>query len=373
MAVNARKKERQRLKRKRKAQQRRRHEGGSPYERMARHGTVASCFINDDWRDRGLVVIYTLCGVPDHPPALAGFLIDLWCAGLKDAWGELNVEPGRFSEFVAHAFDRMDLKPVSCPPELARRLVAGGVRFARTNGFRLPAKCDRWLKALGCTGDIDSADLRDFGKDGGLLWVGPMSDLRKRLVGCTVEEFLNRPGVKFIAGIEGGAWGAGAMDDDEEEEEGEEEDWSDGRDVGDQNDEPGEANHREIALTLTALRKISEDSAQKLLSGLRSWCFANGWLPQRRAQDAARVVIETMLAASVLPGDIPQDKLAAAAARNMDRLVAAEPPADAAHLLAALDQIQQFMASFGSAETFWRALGFNKNLPDEEQPNEGGA
>jgi hypothetical protein len=54
---------------------------------------------------------------------------------------------------------------------------------------------------FGDLGDVASADISDFGKDGGLRFVGEFDDLKGRLIGCSVEDFLAKPDVQYVAGI----------------------------------------------------------------------------------------------------------------------------------------------------------------------------
>ena len=84
-------------------------------------------------------------GEPGGGTALVGFLVDLWCAGLKDAWGDLHVTRADFEEHSERARARMGVELAELDTATARKLIAGGIRFARQNGFRLPAHYERWV------------------------------------------------------------------------------------------------------------------------------------------------------------------------------------------------------------------------------------
>lgn len=200
MSDAARRKERKRLKREKKKAQMRRATAGSPYKRIGQIGEIEACYINADWQTSGMATIHLIRQNPRGGLALACFLIDLWCAGLKDAWGAIDMTSGETDEHIERAGERFEL--VRIEPDAARHLIAGGIRFARQNGFRLPPHFDRWVNVLGELPEPATADLRPFGKDGGLLWIGPLGDLRRRLIGCSAEEFLARPHVHFISEIE---------------------------------------------------------------------------------------------------------------------------------------------------------------------------
>lgn len=222
MSDAARRKERKRLKRDKKKMEYRRAMAVSPYKRIGRSGEIQACYINSNWQEGGLASLHVIRVNPQGGFALGVFLIDVWCAGLKNVWGVLDMLHDQIDRHLDRARDRFPLERIE--PEAARNLVAGAIRFARQNGFRLPAHYDRWLNFLGDVPDPATADLRPFGKDGGLLWVGSMEDLQRRLIGCSVEEFLRRRGVEFISEDEiNDEEAEDGLDDDSEEEEDEDE------------------------------------------------------------------------------------------------------------------------------------------------------
>jgi hypothetical protein len=221
MSDAARRKERRRLKREKKKAQERRTMAGSPYKRIGQVGRVEACYVNADWETNGIASIHLIRQNPQGGMALACFLIDLWCAGLKDAWGAIDMTSGDTDEHLKRAGEHVEL--VRIEPDAARHLIAGAIRFARQNGFRLPPHFERWTNLLGDLPDTATADLRRFGKDGGLLWIGSFDDLQRRLIGCSVDEFLARPNVHFMSEIED--FDDAEVDDDEDDDspEGDEE------------------------------------------------------------------------------------------------------------------------------------------------------
>lgn len=202
MPDQARRKERQRLKREKRKAQMRRAASQSPYERVGTVGEVEACYINADWHDKGMASLFLLRRNPAGGHAMAAFLIDIWCVGLKDTWGRLDFTAEELDEYMKRARERSHAQLVRIGLEDARRLVAASIRFAHKNGFRLPDRYERWVKLLGELAPISDSDLTRFGKGGKLLWIGPVDDLRKRLIACTPEEFFSRPDVVFIAGDE---------------------------------------------------------------------------------------------------------------------------------------------------------------------------
>src|SRR5438874_4398584 len=85
------KKERQRLKRKRKQMQLRKERNASIFKKLAQVDSPIRCYINAEWRNKGMAEIIVLRDVPAGGRIFAAYLIDAWCSGLKDAFGRLNV------------------------------------------------------------------------------------------------------------------------------------------------------------------------------------------------------------------------------------------------------------------------------------------
>jgi hypothetical protein len=86
-------------------------------------------------KKQGIASIQSLSRTRGGRCAHVGFLVDLWCVGLKDAFGR---------------------------------------------------------------SEVANADLSDFGIDGGLRYVGPLDFLQQRLTGCTPDQFLDRQDVQLV-------------------------------------------------------------------------------------------------------------------------------------------------------------------------------
>ena len=87
MSRDARKKQKQRLKRQQKQRERRKAQAVTPLQRIARDGGTLECYVNANWRETGMANLNVLGHAPGGRLALASFLVDVWCVGLKDAYG----------------------------------------------------------------------------------------------------------------------------------------------------------------------------------------------------------------------------------------------------------------------------------------------
>ncbi|MBN2560709.1 MAG: hypothetical protein JXQ75_07255 [Phycisphaerae bacterium] len=335
MSRNAKSKERRQRRRQERQRNLTRAKSGSPYRKIGQSGELVACYVNDNWRSDGYAVFYVLRRAPRFGIVMGAFFVDLWCAGLKDAWGRLDMTMEEFNDRVLSGpmADQVDLVRVNA--DVARRIVAGGIRFAQQNGFRLPPRYQRWTALLGDAGDVESADLSDFGVDGKLRWVGPMTDLKARLVGCSVDEFLSREDVEYIVGDEDFTM----LDDSDVA-------------VGDAAD---------------ALR-------DRWLNAVRQWCFASGMQPHPALSEALDIVIESILHIPEGPetDDEPDDldaELSEAdydvVTGNVDRFMDVLGSEKARELEGAFAQVISFNQQFRSSDELFAALAVDE-LGDEE-------
>jgi hypothetical protein len=192
---NAHRKAKQSLKRAKKKKEARRLQTLSPFRRAA-HGGQLECYRGRS--DEGLASIIVLGHLAAGQYAMSGFLIDLWCVGLKDAWGQKQITRAIFENEVLPAWRRSGEDIGRASIEEVRKLIAGAVRFSLQNGFRLPEHWDRYAAILGEMEEIATADLSEFGVDGKLRYVGTEEFLHERLAKCSPAEFLARPDVEFV-------------------------------------------------------------------------------------------------------------------------------------------------------------------------------
>ncbi len=275
-----------------------------PFRLAASKSVERGWYANEDWPESGQALVVALRRTPDGLLALVAFQIDLWCMGLQDAWGRLDLEPQEWEE-QRREFRERGLRLVEIEPGFARELVAGSIRFASENGFRLPRRYERWVELAGGAGDVASAPLRHFGCDGRLLYVGPIERLRQKLVGCSVEEFLDRPDVDFATG--GGP---------------------------------------------ERLRELFGEAHRRVLDDVRRWALATGSTPHPRLDEALEILLETAL---VAPEEGEQGERFMTAAVNLR--LGVRPADDAADLTAALLQAKAFLDQFPSAQDLCAALG----------------
>ncbi len=362
MANRSDKKAKQRLKRDRKRQALRKASAVSPYKKAA-HGRQMAVWANADWRERGQASVFVLREKPGGGLAMAGFLVDLWCAGLKDAWGRLDVFREEFDEIVDRMGERMDDSMAEVPLAEAAGIVAGGIRFAVRNGFRLPAHYTRWTAFLGPL-DPDHADLAHFGVEGGtnLRWVAPLEDLRRRLIGSTVEEFLARKDVEFVLGVgdDLGEFAPALEGDDEDEDEDDDEGDDDLDDTeaddpaaGPVADAPASSLSGNEAIPYESVRRSSE----RVAAGVRQWCFSEGLTPSPYLALAAGLSTAAHMTDLAREAEGEAVEWASGVQHPViANALAAMPEANRPALLEAMSQIGRFASQFHTPEAMEAAL-----------------
>lgn len=318
MSDRAQRKARQRLKRKQKRRELHRAANASPYRRAA-GGELVGCWINHDWRERGQATVWVLRRGAGGVLSFATFLVDSWCAGLKDAWGRTEIFQDEFDDAIERMSEQLGGTIAPCDLEEARYVIAGAVRFAVENGFRLAGRYDRWTAFLG-SGPIRwrEAELDGFGVEGDvrrLRWVGPLEDLRTRLIGSTVEQFIDRPDVEAIFD------GQGTHYEEFEEDELDEDEGMD------------------------QFEQLSEQAAD----AARLWCAEKGLAPEPMLVEAMAFSFAAILMSAPNPSQPPTRE----AYQNMMNEMLREAPVDDRNdLIAACAQAQQFVASFASPLEF---------------------
>ena len=348
MSRDARRKEKQRLKRKQKQAQARRAASVTPLERVAKGAGQLECYVNDDWPESGMASVQVLGVAPDGRCAHAAFLVDMWCVGLKDAYGHRTTLRADFEEHLGRTGGA--LKMVRIPVADAKRLVAGGIRFSRQNGFHLPPHFDRWTAIFGDLGDIATADLTGFGIDGGLRYVGDEQFLRKRLAACTVEQFLARPDVHFVMGGKV-PFELEDLDDADFDE-------------GDDDDEAGPLEGLDLSDSplLAGLAKVLDNIGDRAEDAVRQWCFENGQPPHPRLRDAVDALLISAMPTAVYkratedeppgPGDeAPPDPQAL-----LDSGLGTLPPEERRSVEDAMQQVAAFMRQFSSPHAMIESL-----------------
>ena len=83
----------------------------------------------------GLVTVLVAAERGGSKVSVCGYLVDVYCLGVKNALGPRGVDRRKLPEFVHQYFRTYDEPALAAPVDLARHLVFGAVAYARELGF----------------------------------------------------------------------------------------------------------------------------------------------------------------------------------------------------------------------------------------------
>jgi hypothetical protein len=170
MAADARKRQKKQERRSRKRKEKKqvlvRRQSLGLAERLAAacQSPVLHCWITESLWEEGIGFVMLSRELPDGRVAVAGFLVDRYCLGVKDAFGEIcrgTEYVGRFVEEVGRRMRGRDVAPAD-----ARKLLHEAVAYARGIGL---APHPDFAEAIVLFGDVNPADGTaefEFGLDG---------------------------------------------------------------------------------------------------------------------------------------------------------------------------------------------------------------
>jgi len=150
--------------------------------------------VDDDTGEKGLVSVLVERQQRRGKVAVCGWLVDVWCLGVKNVIGPRSMDSRRAAEFKDSFFDAYRARPLEAPVELAQELVFGAVEYARSLGFA-PAR--GFAATTGHLGAWAGLSAITFGRDGKPSFVqGPHDDAAAVLQ--TLERSVGRDNFEFL-------------------------------------------------------------------------------------------------------------------------------------------------------------------------------
>lgn len=144
----------------------------------ASHGRIVRCGVTEAVDQAGIGYVLIARQGPGGQTAIAFFMVDVFCLGVKDAMGTFK-DPSEAEEMFKELVNDHKLKTVS--PGLARGLVEGAIAYARSLGFEPHPD---YRKVAPIWGDIEPESVEghyQFGFEGKPLYIrGPFDDFAKQ-------------------------------------------------------------------------------------------------------------------------------------------------------------------------------------------------
>jgi hypothetical protein len=220
MSSNPRKRQKQlerraaKRKEKRHLQSRAQHAGLPEQLSAASKHPVLHCWMPDFKADRGLGWVVLSRAVPNGTVAVASFLVDYWCLGVKNAHAEILSRVSYDNKYV-HKLHR-DMALHDAPPAEARKFIEQAIAYAHDLGFGPHPDYERARILLGDIDATQSDATFEFGKNGKPYYVSGPHDTteRSRQILAILNHSRGPGGFEYIVGFEPS--GALPLPEDEE-------------------------------------------------------------------------------------------------------------------------------------------------------------
>jgi hypothetical protein len=144
--------------------------------RRVAHYPLRECRINADWKESGMANVIFARNRPDSGMAIASFVVDLGCLGVKDAFANPDIMLSQYARMMQENPNPQ----VIVDPACAVKLILGAIEYAAALDFKPHPD---YYYAREIFGDIDPnacAETFEYGSDGKPLYVaGPYDNARK--------------------------------------------------------------------------------------------------------------------------------------------------------------------------------------------------
>jgi len=156
---------------------------GMDFSSDVRELPIYCCYVGKDIRESGLGTVLIARKFKEHYINYAFFLIDTWGMGLKDVFGENKCHRLKFDRDIlprikANAYSPIIEEDIS----IAKKLIIGGVEYARKNGFKVPKEFFKWKDLVGKLTEKEKDYKNLFGKNGEVVVMTSPKDLMRRIV-----------------------------------------------------------------------------------------------------------------------------------------------------------------------------------------------
>lgn len=187
-------------------------------ERFGRfeHAPVLTCLITEAIDDSGLGNLFISRRAASGEVAVAYFLIDRYCLGVKDAFGKIPA-PGEYGEML-ESFRAQDVRSIDAPS--AKRLIEDSVAYASSFGI---SPYSDFRRVFPIFNGIDSAQAKEtfeMGQDGKPYYIaGPYdSDEKSKQILAKLDAHFGTDGYHFTMPASEGLLEEMELADDEEDD-----------------------------------------------------------------------------------------------------------------------------------------------------------
>lgn len=119
---------------------------------------VDKCYVNSDWAEQGMAHVVIVRRRPDGKFAMAVYLVDTYCLGVKDAFWRTSLVKAELDAMIKNFEERIGIE--ECDYATAHNLILGAIEFAEEGGIK---PCKEWIYGqYGLDEDTDDIPLIEF-------------------------------------------------------------------------------------------------------------------------------------------------------------------------------------------------------------------
>jgi hypothetical protein len=187
--------------------------------RQVAYFPLRECRINEDWKESRMASITFARHRPDGRVAIAAFIVDLGCLGIKSAFANPAIT---VSEYESRLVYGQATKQIRCDPAFAVKLIQGAYEYAKQLGFSPDPDYYYSREIFGSIDPASCPETIEYGKDGKpFYFAGPYDDVDKIMDHLTQK--LGPNGFHFVVPV-GPQSGFDLLDEEDEEEDWDEDD-----------------------------------------------------------------------------------------------------------------------------------------------------
>ena len=139
--------------------------------RKARDYPINQCYISEHWQSNGICNVLLAREKPDSSFILGGYLVDLYCLGLKNTFYNINVSQADIIDLVKGG---MSETFIEIETDFAHSVIYGGIDYAERLGFAPHSDFKYTKYILEPREDINFNNDIEFGRNGKPFYVrGP--------------------------------------------------------------------------------------------------------------------------------------------------------------------------------------------------------
>ena len=180
-----------------------RHRGLSDRLKSIAEAPILDSLITEGFWDGGTGQAILSRQLPSGEVAFAAFLVDRYCLGVKDAFGDIRTK-GEYREMLEYVEENTSLQKL--PPADLRCLVEEAVEYARDLGFEPHTDYRRVQPIFGEIDVQEATEHYEFGREGKPFFIaGPDDDAQRcQRILSILEDRCGKDGFHYMLPVSGG-------------------------------------------------------------------------------------------------------------------------------------------------------------------------